>query len=183
MALIDYPPNWNGIVEKAQKVDKINPDAISKAGQQFSNAAKQAGDHSAALNNSAKSLAGGVWEGPAADAFVEYVTQITKAGDKVQGHLDDVGKDLTQLSSDLGGIKSKVTEAFNTAKSAIDKRIKEESEKAQKAQAAEAEYAKSDKKGPAPSPTSQSIIDEANKANQTNATTAEQTIDPLLNQA
>ncbi|OAP27830.1 Transglycosylase SLT domain protein [Amycolatopsis sp. M39] len=183
MALIDYPPNWNGIVEKSKKVDKINPDAISKAGQQFSDAAKQAGDHSAALNNSTKSLAGGVWEGPAADSFVEYVTQITKAGDKVQGHLDDVGKDLTQLSSDLGGIKSKVTEAFNTAKTNIDNRIKTESDKAQKAQTAEAEYAKSDKKGPAPSPTSQSIIDAANKANQTDATNAEQTIDPLLGQA
>ncbi|WP_406639569.1 transglycosylase SLT domain-containing protein [Amycolatopsis sp. WGS_07] len=183
MALIDYPPNWNGIVEKSKKVDKINPDAISKAGQQFSDAAKQAGDHSAALNNSTKSLAGGVWEGPAADAFVEYVTQITKAGDKVQGHLDDVGKDLTQLSSDLGGIKTKVTEAFNNAKTAIDNRIKTESDRAQKAQTAEAEYAKSDKKGPAPSPTSQSIIDEANKANQTDATNAEQAIDPLLKQA
>ena len=37
----------------------------------------------------AKALAGGVWEGPAADAFVDYVTQITTAGAKVQGHLDD----------------------------------------------------------------------------------------------
>lgn len=185
MALIDYPPNWNGIVEKAKKVDKINPDAISRAGQQFSDAAKQAGDHSAALNNSTKSLAGGVWEGPAADAFLDYVTQITKAGDKVQGHLDEVGKDLTQLSSDLGGIKSKVTEAFNTAKANIDKRIKEESDKAQKTQAAEAAYAndKSDKKGPPPSPTSAKIISDANEANQKEATAAEQTIDPLLKQA
>ncbi|UKD52992.1 transglycosylase SLT domain-containing protein [Amycolatopsis sp. FU40] len=185
MALIDYPPNWNGVVEKAQKVDKINPGAISNAGKQFSDAAKQAGDHSAALNNSTKSLAGGVWEGPAADSFVEYVTQITKAGDKVQGHLDEVGKDLTQLSSDLGGIKSKVTEAFNTAKTNIDNRIKTESDKAQKTQAAEAAYAndKSDKKGPPPSPTSAKIISDANEANQKDATAAEQTIDPLLKQA
>ncbi|WP_116204210.1 transglycosylase SLT domain-containing protein [Amycolatopsis circi] len=185
MALIDYPPNWNGIVEKAKKVDKINPDAISKAGQQFSDAAKRAGDHGQQLTNSAKSLSGGVWEGPAADAFVEYVTQITKAGDKVQGHLDDVGKDLTQLSSDLGGIKTKVTDAMNTAKTAIDGRIKTESDRAQKAQAAEAAYAndKSDKKGPPPSPTSQSIIDKANQDNQADATRAEQTIDPLLSQA
>ncbi|WP_409184303.1 transglycosylase SLT domain-containing protein [Amycolatopsis sp. VS8301801F10] len=183
MALIDYPPNWNGIVEKAKKVDKINPDAINRAGQQFTEAAKRAGDHSQELKSSTDSLAGGVWEGPAADAFVDYVRQITTAGAKVQGHLDEVGKDLTQLSSDLGGIKSKVTEAFNTAKTRIDNRIKEESDKAQKAQAAEAEYAKSDKKGPAPSPTSQSIIDKANQDNQTDATNAEQAIDPLLKQA
>ncbi|PKV93258.1 WXG100 family type VII secretion target [Amycolatopsis echigonensis] len=182
MALIDYPPNWQGVVDKAQKVDKINPVAISNAGQQFSEAAKRAGDHSQELKSSTDALAGGVWEGPAADSFVEYVRQITTAGAKVQGHLDDVGKDLTQLSSDLGGIKAKVGHAMDDAKKAIDDCIQKATKAAQDAQAAQAAHAK-DEKNPAPAKSADQIIAEANAANQKTASDAEATIDPLLSQA
>lgn len=183
MGLIDFPPAWQGIVDKAKKVDGIKPESIEKAAQQFKDAAQQAGDHSAAMKSSTDSLADGVWKGDAADAFVGYVRQITSAGDKVQGHLADVGNDLSKLSQDLSGVKNKVTSALDDAHKSIDARIKAETTKAQNAQNAEAAYAKSDKSGPAPSPTSQSIIDAANKANEADATKAQQIIDPLLEQA
>ncbi|GAA1020164.1 MULTISPECIES: transglycosylase SLT domain-containing protein [Amycolatopsis] len=182
MALIDYPPNWQGVVDKAKKVDGIKPEAIDAAGKQFTEASKRAGDHSQEFRSSTESLSSGVWKGPAADAFVDYVRQITKAGDKVQGHLDEVGKDLSQLSSDLGGIKTKVGHAMDEAKKAIDDCIQKQTKAAQDAQAAQAAHAK-DEKNPAPAKSADQIIAEANTANQKTASDAEATIDPLLTQA
>jgi WXG100 family type VII secretion target len=183
VALIDFPPNWPTVTQEAAKVDGIKPDAIEKAAQQFKDSAGQAGDHSAALKSSTDSLASGVWKGDAADAFVAYVRQITTAGDKVQSHLKEVGDDLSNLSSDLGTLKTKVTGARDDAQKAIQKVIDDTTPKVQAAQNAEAAYAKSDKKGPAPSPTAQSLIDQANTANQKTAADAATTISPLLDQA
>ena len=180
--MIDFPPNWQGIVDKAKKVDGINPASIAAAGKQFTDAATQAGNHKDAFSSATKSLGEGVWKGPAADAFVDYVTQITKAGDQVQAHLTDVGNDLNKLSVDLGTVKTKVTDAITTAHDAIQKVIDTETAKAQAAQSAQAAHDK-DPKNPAPAQSADAIITAANATNQQTATAAEQTIDPLLQQA
>jgi WXG100 family type VII secretion target len=169
------------VVEQAGQVDKVNPAAIQKAADQFHQAAANAGDHGASLKQSTDALQGGVWKGPAADAFFGYVKQITDAGDKVQKHLQDVSDDLGVLQGQLADIKGKIQTTFSAAEKTIKDANAKASAAADSADTAAAQAAKDDK--PAPSPSSAEIIAAAKAADEKTATQAKTDIGTLLTQA
>jgi WXG100 family type VII secretion target len=169
------------VLEQSKQVEKVNPAAIQKAADQFHEAATNAGDHGASLKQSTDALQGGVWSGPAADAFFGYVKQITDAGDKVQKHLQDVSTDLGVLQGQLADIKGKIQTAVSAAEKTITDNNTKATSAADNADAQAAQAAKDDK--PAPSPSSAEIISAAKAADEKVASQARTDIDNLLKQA
>lgn len=153
------PDGWDGLVQKADQVKKVNLQAIHNASVQFKAAAENAGDQSAALKKSTDALNGGVWSGPSADAFFEYVRSISRAGENVESQLIKVVDDLDRLHDQLGDIKSKVNDAYLSAEKAVNDRNSKAQTDADAAKTAAAQAEKDHK--PAPSPSAAEIIQAA----------------------
>lgn len=175
------PDGWDGLVQKSDQVKKVNLQAIHTASLQFKAAAENAGDQSAALKKSTDALNGGVWSGPAADAFFEYVRSITKAGENVESQLIKVVDDLDRLHGQLGDIKSKVNDAFLGAEKAVNDRNAKAQTEADAAKTAAAQAEKDHK--PAPSPSAAEIIQAAKTDINKITSDADTRVKGLLDQA
>src|SRR5437763_4239815 len=143
-------------MKKVDQVEKVNLQKITDAATQFREAGKNAGDHNASLKNSTDALNGGVWAGPAADQFFQYVRQVRDAGTKVQTHLEDVAKDLDDLASSLEQIKKNVQDKQLAAEKAVNARNQQAQTAMDNAKAAE--KTAHDEGKPAPSPSADEIL-------------------------
>src|SRR5205823_8137975 len=114
------PPEWADVTSQAQQVDKLNPAGIQGVADQFNQASKDSADHTVALRNSTAALGGGTWSGPSADAFFDYVKKIGDAGQKVNDHLDQVARELTNLQTALSDIKNQIQTIQQQAESQIN---------------------------------------------------------------
>src|SRR5438067_3778086 len=177
------PPEWADVTSQAQQVDKLNPAGIQGVADQFNQASKDSADHTVALRNSTAALGGGTWSGPSADAFFDYVKKIGDAGQKVNDHLDQVARELTNLQTALSDIKNQI----ETIKQQAESQINDANAKAvAQANAAEAqEQAVHDGKDGAamPSPTSAEIMAANAQATSKIAGDARDHIQQLLNNA
>ncbi len=175
------PDGWDGLVQKAEQISKVNLAAIQNASRQFKTAADNAGDHSAALKTSTEALNGGVWAGPAAEAFFEYVKSITTAGKNVEEQLGKVVDDLDRVHTDLGNIKAQVKGVYEDAEAAVNTR-NAQAEKDKNAAITAAAQAEKDHK-PAPSPSADEIIQKAKTDINGIAKDADGRVKGLLDQA
>ncbi|EHR63812.1 transglycosylase SLT domain-containing protein [Saccharomonospora cyanea] len=177
------PAEWAEVETKAARVDKVKPGEIQEVARQFDEASRNAGDHTADLTNAAAPLRdGGVWSGPAADAFFDYVHKIAEAGNKVRDKLDEVAAELTALQETLANIKQQIESIADDAKKAIDTRNDQAQRQADAANAAMREYENGNREQP-PSPTAEEIISKAGEENSRTATDAAKQIDELLRQS
>lgn len=177
------PAEWAEVETKAARVDKVKPGEIQEVARQFDEASRNAGDHTADLTNAAAPLRdGGVWSGPAADAFFDYVHKIAEAGNKVRDKLDEVAAELTALQETLANIKQQIESVADDAKKAIDTRNDQAQQQADAANAAMREYESGNREQP-PSPTAEEIISKAGEENSRTATDAAKQIDELLRQS
>ncbi|EID54475.1 transglycosylase SLT domain-containing protein [Saccharomonospora xinjiangensis] len=177
------PPEWDEVETKATRVDKVKPAEIQDVARQFDEASRDASDHTAELTNAAAPLRdGGVWSGPAADAFFDYVHKIAEAGSKVKDKLDEVAAELTALQETLSTIKRQIESVKDDAKKAIDDRNQQAQQQADAATAAMRDYENGDRDSP-PSPTAEEIISKAGQENSRTATDAAKRIDDLLRQS
>lgn len=176
------PPEWAGVEEKAGQVEKVDPAAIQGAADQFQQASTDAGDHSQQLKNSAAGLQGGVWDGPAADSFFDYVEQVGAAGNKVKDKLDEVAAELTELQSQLADIKSRIESRRDDAKQAIEDANEQAKSAIEAADAQATQFAAGDLTEP-PNPDSATILADTEKANSETAKAADDDIKALLDQA
>ena len=176
------PPEWSEVEKKAARVSKVNPGEIQEVARQFEEASRDAGDHTAELTNAAEPLRDGVWSGPAADAFFDYVQKIAEAGNKVKDKLDEVAAELTSLQETLANIKRQIETIKEDAKKEIDTRNERAQQEADAANAAMREYENGERDQP-PSPTAEEIIRKAGEENSRTATDAAKQIDDLLRQS
>ncbi|WP_007027447.1 WXG100 family type VII secretion target, partial [Saccharomonospora iraqiensis] len=177
------PEEWAEVERGAARVDKVDPGAIDEVARQFADASRDAGDRTADLTNAAAPLAeGGVWEGPAADAFFGYVTRVAEAGERVTGKLDEVAGELTALGETLAGIKDRIGDVVRDARTTIDDRNASAQERADTAASEMRAYDNGERDTP-PAPTSAEIIRAAGEANSGTARAASDDIDGLLRQA
>lgn len=177
------PAEWAEVETKAARVDAVDPGRIQEVARQFDAASKNAGDHTAALTNAAAPLRdGGVWDGPAADAFFDYVGKIAEAGAKVKDKLDEVAAELTSLQETLANLQRRIESVKDDAKKSIDDRNLEAQRQADAAHAAALAYQNGERDTP-PSPTADEIIRAAGEANSATARDAATRIDDLLRQS
>lgn len=173
---LGMPENWSQVETRAAKVEKVDPGRIQSVAQEFKTASENAGDHSAELKNAASPLSeGGVWNGPAADAFFSYVAQVASAGQRVKDKLDEAAVELSELQQKLSELKKSINETKASAKREIDERNKQAEQRAQQAQNA------ADGEGGGRDP--EAIRDEARQQNRQTASQADERIKGLLNQA
>ncbi|WP_344056414.1 WXG100 family type VII secretion target, partial [Prauserella halophila] len=131
---LGMPENWDQVESRAAKVDKVDPGKIQSVAQEFKTASGNTGDHSADLKNAASPLSeGGVWNGPAAEAFFSYVEKVVSAGDRVKDKLDEAAGELNTLQQKLSDLKSSINETKAKAKKEIDNRNKEAEQQVQSA--------------------------------------------------
>ncbi|MCR3721298.1 MULTISPECIES: transglycosylase SLT domain-containing protein [Prauserella salsuginis group] len=173
---LGMPENWEQVESQAAKVEKVNPGRIQNVAQEFKTASENAGDHSAELKNAASPLSeGGVWNGPAADAFFSYVAQVASAGQRVKDKLDEAAVELSDLQQKLSELKKSINETKANAKQEIDERNKQAEQRAQQAaQAADGEGGGQDP---------ESIREQAREQNRQTASQAAERIKSLLGQA
>ncbi|MBB3662966.1 WXG100 family type VII secretion target [Prauserella sediminis] len=173
---LGMPENWEQVESQAAKVEKVNPSRIQNVAQEFKTASENAGDHSAELKNAASPLSeGGVWNGPAADAFFSYVAQVASAGQRVKDKLDEAAVELGDLQQKLSELKKSINETKANAKQEIDERNKQAEQRAQQAaQAADGEGGGQDP---------ESIREQAREQNRQTASQAAERIKSLLGQA
>ncbi|WP_244215017.1 WXG100 family type VII secretion target, partial [Amycolatopsis thermalba] len=152
------PPEWNDVQTRAQQVEKLNPAGIQAVADQFTQASKDSGDHSAALRNATAALGGGTWTGPAADTFFVYVKQIGDAGRKVNDHLDEVARELTNLQTSLADVKGRIDTIKQQAQTDIEKANGDAVTNANAAEAMEREVREGKEGATMPSPTSAEIM-------------------------
>ncbi|NIJ14927.1 WXG100 family type VII secretion target [Saccharomonospora amisosensis] len=177
------PPEWADVERAAARVDKVDPGRIQEVARQFDEASRNTGDHTAALTGAAAPLRdGGVWEGPAADAFFDYVAKVANAGNKVRDKLDEVAVELTSLQETLANTKRQIESIKHDARSGIDDRNNEAQRRADAAEAEMRAYREGDRDAP-PSPTAEEIIRAAGEANSATAAQAARRIDDLLGQS
>ncbi|PRX47479.1 WXG100 family type VII secretion target [Prauserella shujinwangii] len=177
------PAEWAEVERKAARVDRVNPGAIQDVARQFDEASRNAGDHTAALTNAAAPLRdGGVWDGPAADAFFDYVGRVAAAGNKVKDKLDEVATELTGLQQTLANLKRRIESTKDDARAAIDRRNAEAQSQADAAEARMNAFREGTADTP-PSPTAGEIIAAADEDNRRTARDAARRVDDLLQQA
>ncbi|AIJ26952.1 transglycosylase SLT domain-containing protein [Amycolatopsis methanolica] len=152
------PPEWNDVVARAQQVEKLNPAGIQAVADQFTQASKDSADHSVALRNATAALGGGTWTGPAADAFFAYVKQIGDAGRKVNDHLDEVARELSNLQTSLADVKGRIDTIRQQAQTDIEKANSDAVTNANAAEAMEREVREGKPGATMPSPTSAEIM-------------------------
>ncbi|MFC4005494.1 transglycosylase SLT domain-containing protein [Prauserella oleivorans] len=183
MAGAGIPAEWSDVEAKAARVEKVNPGEINEVARQFDEASRKAGDHTAALSNAAAPLQdGGVWDGPAADRFFDYVGRIAKAGNQVKDKLDEVARELTTLQETLANLKREIQSTKDDARRAIDQRNNQAESDAQAARTAMSQYENGGRDTP-PSPTAEQIIQQAGQDNSRTAVEAARRIDDLLRQS
>ncbi len=177
------PAEWAEVEKKAARVDKVDPAAIDEVARQFDEASRNAGDHTTDLTNAAEPLRdGGVWSGPAADAFFDYVNTIAEAGNRVRDKLDEVAAELTALQETLAAVKRRIETVKDDAAQVITDRNEQAQRQADAALAAMREYENGDREAP-PSPTAEEIIAKAGEENSRTARDAAKQIDDLLRQS
>ncbi|WP_277068829.1 transglycosylase SLT domain-containing protein [Saccharomonospora viridis] len=177
------PAEWAEVETKAARVERVDPGEIQEVARQFEEASRNASDHTSDLTNAAAPLQdGGVWSGPAADAFFDYVNKIAEAGNRVRDKLDEVAAELTSLQETLTEIKREIESVKEDAKKAIDDRNAEAQQQADAAAAAMQEYESGNRDAP-PSPTAEEIIKAAGEDNSRTAKEAAKRIDDLLQQS
>jgi WXG100 family type VII secretion target len=173
------PEQWQAVEDAAAKVEKVDPAAIQGAADEFVQASEGVGDHGAALKSATDGLqGGGVWDGPAADAFFSYVSQVAEAGNKVKDKLDEVAEELGRLQQTLHDIKQRIETVKTDAKATIDDNNAEAQATADSLQAA----IDNDTWHP-PMNTPQQVIEQADRDNEATARQAAKQIDDLLRQA
>ncbi|GAB3577932.1 transglycosylase SLT domain-containing protein [Amycolatopsis endophytica] len=177
------PPEWNDVQTRAQQVDKLNPAGIQSVADQFTQASKDSADHSVALRNATAALDGGTWTGPAADAFFAYVRQIGDAGRRVNDHLDEVAREMSNLQTSLADIKGQVDTIRQQAQTDIDKANSDAVTQANAAEAKEREVSEGKEGATMPSPTSAEIMAANARTTSGIATGARDAIQGLLNGA
>ncbi|MBK1784783.1 transglycosylase SLT domain-containing protein [Prauserella cavernicola] len=183
MAGAGIPANWSDVETRAAKVDKVNPGEIQEVARQFDEASRNAGDHTAGLTSAAAPLQdGGVWDGPAADSFFDYVGKVAAAGSKVKDKLDEVARELTTLQETLSDLKRQIQSTKEDARTAIDNRNTEAEGNAQAARGAMRAFNDGERDQP-PSPTAEEIIRTADEENKRTASDAATRIDELLGQS
>ncbi|MDQ0378422.1 transglycosylase SLT domain-containing protein [Amycolatopsis thermophila] len=177
------PPEWNDVQTRAQQVEKLNPAGIQAVVDQFTQASKDSADHSTALRNATAALGGGTWSGPAADAFFAYVKQIGDAGRRVNDHLDEVAREMSNLQTSLADVKGRIDGIEQQARTDIEAANRDAVTRANAAEAKEREVAEGKEGATMPSPTSAEIM--AANAQKTSgiATGARDQIQGLLNGA
>ncbi|OQO90553.1 transglycosylase [Saccharomonospora piscinae] len=177
------PAEWAELERKAARVEKVRPSEIQEVARQFDAASRDASDQTSELSNAAAPLRdGGVWSGPAADAFFDYVSKIAEAGARVRDKLDEVAAELTALQDTLATVKREIEDVRQEARRTIDDRNSEAQRQADAAAAAMREYENGDRPSP-PSPTAEALITAAGRENSRTATDAAQRIDDLLRQS
>lgn len=177
------PAEWADVEREAARVDKVDPGRIHEVARQFEEASRSTADHTAAMAGAAAPLQdGGVWAGPAADAFFDYVARVANAGNKVRDKLDEVAVELTSLQETLAATKRSVHSTKDDAKRVIDDRNNDAQRRADAADAAMRAYHDGDRDAP-PSPTADEIIKAAGEANSTTAREASRRIEDLLRQS
>ncbi|PXY31472.1 transglycosylase SLT domain-containing protein [Prauserella muralis] len=177
------PAEWSQVESRAAKVEKVNPGEIQAVARQFDEASRNAGDHTSGLKNAAAPLQdGGVWAGPAADAFFDYVAKVAAAGDRVRDRLDEAARELTSLQQTLSDLKRQIQSTKADARRAIDDRNEQAETEAQAARTAMEQFTSGARDTP-PSPTAEEIIDRAGRANSRTAQDAAERIDALLRQS
>ncbi|WP_197319686.1 transglycosylase SLT domain-containing protein [Saccharomonospora sp. NB11] len=177
------PAEWAEVEKKAARVDKVDPGAIEEVARQFDEASRNAADHTTDLTNAAEPLRdGGVWSGPAADAFFDYVNSIAEAGQKVRDKLDEVAAELTALQETLSTIKRQIETVKDEAEQAITDRNEQAQREADAASAAMRAFENGERESP-PSPTAEEIIAKAGERNSRTAQDAAKRIDELLRQS
>ncbi len=177
------PAEWSDVETKAARVDKVDPGAIQDVARQFDDASRDAGDHTAALTNAAAPLRdGGVWDGPAADRFFDYVGRVAAAGNKVKDKLDEVAAELSTLQGTLADLKQEIRSTKEDARKTIDERNDDAQGRADAATARMAAYRNGEADAP-PAPTAEEIIAAAGEANRQTARDAAKRIDALLRQS
>lgn len=170
---LGMPDNWEQVESQAAKVEKVNPGRIGSVAQEFKNASRNTGDHSADLKNAASPLSeGGVWKGPAADSFFSYVAQVATAGKRVKDKLDEAAVELNELQQKLSELKKAINNAKSNAKSEIEERNRKAEQQAQNATGGE---------GGGKDP--ESIREQARQQNRQTASQTSERIKSLLNQA
>ena len=152
------PPEWNDVQTRAQQVEKLNPAGIQAVADQFTQASKDSADHSVALRNATAALDGGTWSGPAADAFFDYVKKIGDAGKKVNDHLDEVSRELSNLQTSLADVKGRIDTIKQQAQTDIGNANSDAVTRANAAEAAEREVHGGKEGATMPSPTSAEIM-------------------------
>lgn len=173
---LGMPDNWGQVESQAAKVEKVNPGRIQNVAQEFKTASGNTGDHSAELKNAASPLSeGGVWNGPAADAFFSYVTQVASAGQRVKDKLDEAAAELSDLQQKLSELKKSINETKAGAKREIDERNEQAEQRARQAQTA------ADGEGGGQDP--EAIREKARQQNRQTASQAAERIKGLLGQA
>ncbi|MFD2417844.1 transglycosylase SLT domain-containing protein [Amycolatopsis pigmentata] len=177
------PPEWAEVTSKAQQVEKLNPGAIQDVADQFDRASKDSADHAAALRSATAILGGGTWSGPAADAFFNYVKTIGDAGQKVNEHLDQVSRELTDLQAGLSDIKGKIQTIQDDAKKQIDSANSQAVTRANAAEGQERAVHAGMEGAVMPSPTSSEIMATNAKNTSAIASGARDQIQGLLNSA
>ncbi|MFF5985611.1 transglycosylase SLT domain-containing protein [Prauserella flavalba] len=183
MAGAGIPANWSDVETRAARVDKVNPGEIQEVARQFDEASRNAGDHTAGLTSAAAPLQdGGVWDGPAADAFFDYVAKVAAAGNKVKDKLDEVARELTSLQETLSNLKRQIQSTKEDARTAIDNRNNEAEGRIQAARSAMQEFQNGERDA-APSPTAEEILQTTDEQNKRTASDAATRIDELLAQS
>ncbi len=176
------PPEWTKVEDKAAQVAKVDPGAIHDVSRQFAEASRSAGDHSTALRNATSALQGGVWDGPAAEAFFDYVGRIGAAGTKVKDKLDEVAAELDTLQETLAQLKREIEQTRDEAKKEIGDRNRQAEADAKAAREQQAAFQRGEVAKP-PHPDEATILEQAAKANSDTAERAATRIDDLLTQA
>ncbi|PXY34584.1 transglycosylase [Prauserella coralliicola] len=183
MAGAGTPANWSDVETRAARVDKVNPGEIQEVARQFDEASRNAGDHTAGLTSAAAPLQdGGVWDGPAADAFFDYVAKVAAAGNKVKDKLDEVARELTSLQETLSNLKRQIQSTKEDARTAIDNRNNEAEGRIQAARSAMQAFQNGERDA-APSPTAEEILQTTDEQNKRTASDAATRIDELLAQS
>ncbi|OLT38688.1 transglycosylase [Saccharomonospora sp. CUA-673] len=182
---LGLPDNWNAVEAQAAKVDKVNPGQIGEVAEQFEKASENTGDHSAQLKNAAAPLQeGGVWKGPAAESFFEYVANVASAGDRVKAKLSDAAEELTTLQEKLSEIKRKITDAKESAKMEIEDRNERAESEAREAEGTiQAAAGGGDGGAGGGGADPEAIRNAAREANRRTAEQATEKIKGLMNQA
>jgi uncharacterized protein YukE len=183
MAGAGMPAEWAEVEEASARVDQVDPARIQEVARQFDEASRDASDHTAALTSAAAPLRdGGVWDGPAADAFFDYVATVAAAGSTVTDRLDEAADGLTTLQVTLSHLKHDVHGTELDAKAEMDGRNAEAQRRADAAEAAMRAHQNGQRNLP-PSPTADEIIRAAGEANSKTAREAADRIHDLLRQA